>query len=154
MESPEPRVYYEQLAPDYLTAAWEAFRDACDPRVIYRHLGGEDAQTDTLGLQTVAHRSQVASLRNTVIYSAMACEAAANDFLAETTGAAKELFDALDRLPTVKKLLAGPQAVLRKPLFAAGSEPLQSVDALFKRRNDLVHPRARTLDITGEDSYA
>ena len=78
---------------------------------------------DALGLQTVAHRSQVASLRNAVIYSAMACEAAANDFLAETTGAATELFEALDRLPTVKKLLAGPQAVLARNRRSGRSVP-------------------------------
>ena len=88
MESRQRRLYREQLAPDYLTAAWEAFRDAGDPRVIYRHLGGENTQMDALGLQTVAHRSQVASLRNAVIYSAMACEAAANDFLDHMAGRA------------------------------------------------------------------
>jgi hypothetical protein len=78
-------------------------------------------------------------LRSSVLYSALAAEAFANEFLNDVLNPADA--EAVDRLPTPEKLLLGPRMASIPSPLSRGSEPAQTISKLFAVRNALVHPR-------------
>jgi hypothetical protein len=78
-------------------------------------------------------------LRLAVLFAAFSAEAFSNAFLAFALDdtAAK----ALDRKPTTDKFILGPGALAEPPRLALGVAPLQTVSALFRERDRIVHAR-------------
>ena len=74
-----------------------------------------------------------------MLFSAIAAEAYANEFIAATLSTADA--EAADRLVTVDKLLLAPRLAGLHTPFERGAEPIQSLSRLFRARNALVHPR-------------
>lgn len=94
-----------------------------------------------------AYNRRLSFLRNTVLFSALAAEAYANEFLSEILSTASA--HAVDRLRTPDKLLLGPAlAGLVSPL-TRGQEPHQELVRISNVRNKLVHPR-----LSGPSAYA
>jgi hypothetical protein len=131
-------------AEAYLTQAAEALRSAGDPRFLwYSDIPQRYGEKSILGpLQQAgdAGNRRLRALRSSVIFAALTVEAYANDFLDEVLCAADA--NAIDRLPTLEKLLLGPNLAGFAPPFVRGSEPLQTVKKLFEVRNGLVHARS------------
>jgi hypothetical protein len=128
-------------AESYLEQAIDSLRSAGDPGALWSDAGSMYAG----GLLEHAARGNDAGnrrlrfLRASVIFAALAAEAYANGFLAEHLTEAE--VEAVDRLPTIDKLLTGPKhAGLESPLDP-GREPVQTLRELFHSRNRLVHPR-------------
>jgi hypothetical protein len=137
----------EELAGTYLGQALDALNDAGDPRRLY-------PDEAFLPERTIAHEAlarylgstaRVDASRTSVLFSALACEAYANRFIALSFG--KRDREALDRLPTPDKLLIAPRLASGSALFSVGTEPLQSILRLFQLRNLLVHPKARKVRV-------
>ena len=90
-----------------------------------------------------------------MLFSALSVEAYAN----ELGGLLLEAGDAkpIDRLPVVDKLLLTPQLAALPPVLDRGLEPLQSVAALIRTRDRLVHPKpsgglsTHVIDLEQED---
>lgn len=132
--------YTENAASEYLATAYEALSDAHDPIVVYKGLSEADDRPSP-GFHSVIAGRQLVPLRVCIVFTAFACEAAANEFLAARLLPTSPVFKMLDRRDTIEKLHAGTEIVLGAPLFDPGREPLQSVRELFRVRNDLVHAR-------------
>lgn len=146
--SSQSGAYFEQSA-DALTQAGSPNSLWVDAPEYYNGSLLEGAQR-----RMTASNRRIGFLRSSVLFSALAAEAYANEFLAETL-TTKDA-DAADRLATPDKLLLGPNlAGLLSPL-ERGCEPFQSIAQLFSVRNQLVHPRrdgpsAWVMDITDDD---
>ena len=80
-------------------------------------------------------------LRSTVLFSALATEAFANELLDELLSAADAA--ALDKLPTPEKLIFATRAATGTSPLSRGAQPMQDLIELFKTRNRLVHPRPK-----------
>jgi hypothetical protein len=125
----------------YFGEAVEALRSAGDPRIIWGdtddfHRGSIFEPHQRVG---DAAQRRLWRLRTSVLFAALAAEAYANEVLAEILVPSDAA--ALDRLPTVEKLMLGPKvAGLESPLDR-GREPMQTVRRLFSTRDALVHPR-------------
>lgn len=125
----------------YFEEAVEALRSAGDPRILWRAVGDHYKGSILEPHQRAGDAAQrrLWQLRSSVLFSALAAEAYANEILAELVAPADA--QALDRLPTVEKLLLGPRvAGLESPLDRS-REPIQTIRQLFKTRDLLVHPR-------------
>ena len=88
-----------------------------------------------------AGNRRLARLKASVIFSALAAEAYANEFLTATCAAADAA--AVDRLPTSEKVLLAPRLSGSTSVLERGKEPHQTISRLFKVRNLLVHPTAQ-----------
>lgn len=86
-----------------------------------------------------ARNARLRYLRASVLFSALAAEALANEFLAASLR--RREIGALDRLRTPDKLLLGPRLCGQEDVLRSGGEPHASLVALFKVRNELVHPK-------------
>ena len=130
-------------AEAYLTQAAEALRSAGDPRFLWysdipdRY--GEDSVLGPAQQASDAGNRRLRALRSAVIFTALAVEAYANDFLSEVLVPAD--VDVLERLPTLEKLLLGPRLANLDSAFDRGAEPIQTIKKLFEVRNGLVHAR-------------
>lgn len=78
-------------------------------------------------------------LRTSILFSALSAEAFANELLDELLMASDAA--AMDKLPTPDKLLLGIRAAGLEPPLARDAEPFQSLVALLRTRNRLVHSR-------------
>jgi hypothetical protein len=86
-----------------------------------------------------AHNRRLRMLRNVVLFSALAAEAGANEFLAATLSRADAA--AADRLQTVEKFVLGPRLAGHPAVLRRGAEPTGRLVALFKARDRLVHSK-------------
>jgi hypothetical protein len=124
-----------------LTQAAEALTSAGDSGVLWIELPDYYIGSIIEPLQraaTAANR-RLSLLRNSVLFSALAAEAYANEFLWAVVSEADA--ESADRLATADKLLLGPRlAGLSTPLDRA-HDPLQAIIRLCKARNALVHPK-------------
>jgi hypothetical protein len=93
----------------------------------------------------MAASKRIEFARTSILFSALSAEAYANQFLAEyvQTRDAK----ALDRLPFPDKLLIAPRVAFGRTLLDRGREPMQTIDALYRLRTQLVHPRPRKVHV-------
>jgi hypothetical protein len=125
--------------------------DASNPRVLWvdapEYYGGSRLEHAQRTL--TAHNRRLTLLRSSVLFSALAAEAYANEFLAAVlTGS--DIASA-DRLATPDKLLLGPRLAGAEPPLARGEEPFQTITRLFRVRNALVHPRPDGVSAYVED---
>jgi hypothetical protein len=143
----EFEIRHEELAAQYLRQALDALRDAGDPDRLYppRARAAERTVADEALARYIGASRRLDFSRNSVLFSALACEAYANRFLSLALNARTAA--AIDRLSTVDKLLVGTQLVKGTPVFDRGAEPLQTVSDLFKLRNHLVHPKRRRVSV-------
>jgi hypothetical protein len=108
--------------------------------------------------QTVAAwNRRLTFARTSVLFSALAAEAAANFYIAAALVPADA--EALESLSTPRKLLIAPQVGGHGRVFRSGEEPMGRMTRLFKLRNALVHPKVGAIAlrgdrITGKDGYA
>lgn len=82
-----------------------------------------------------------------VVFSALAVEAFANDFLISNMG--KKEFDMLDKLEIKGKILIGTKLITQKE-FPMDKEAYSKLSKLISLRNKLVH--AKTIDSDAESS--
>jgi hypothetical protein len=119
----------------------DALRDSASSDRLYREVS--DLHKDSLleGLQhgLNALNARMRYLRSSVLFSAMAAEAYANEFLAAFLSA-KDL-EAVDRLRSSDKLLLGPRLCREQDVLERGAEPHASLTALFDTRNRLIHAK-------------
>lgn len=126
----------------YFDQAVEALRASGDPNVLWAdaddfHRGSpifEQPQRQADALQR-----RLWLLRSSVLFAAVCAEAYANEFSAEVLSASDA--KTLDRLPTVDKILLSPRLGGKESSVERGSEPVQTIQTLFKVRDALVHPR-------------
>ncbi|MEC5386728.1 hypothetical protein VVD49_13420 [Uliginosibacterium sp. H3] len=85
----------------------------------------------------VTHRDQAAV--KTIVFAAMACEAAIYDIAAIHLGDESALV--LDKLDPIGKWLVAPQLICGKPLRSDGPA-INSLRTLFPARNELVHAKS------------
>ncbi len=140
----------------YFEQAVEALRSAGDPHLLWGepldwHKGTvfERPQRATDALQR-----RLWLLRDAGLFAALSAEAYANEVLSELLVPSDAA--AIDRLPTMEKLLLGPKLAGKEPALDRGTKLLQTIRALFKVRDALVHPRpgsptARFQYITDDD---
>jgi hypothetical protein len=132
------------LADTYLLHALDEFRSAGSAEMLYREQPPWYSGDSILGpIQQRADAlfARLRHLRATVLFAALAAEGFANEFLASHLSG--RALAAADRLPTTDKLIMGPTLAGLEPPIAYGREPGQSLTALFRARNDLVHPLVR-----------
>lgn len=127
-------------AEGYLAQAAEALTSAGDPSALWpseprQFLGEGVLGSAQRGLDAANRRLR--ALRSSVIFSALAMEAYANDFLSDVLPAAD--MKAIERLATLDKLLLGPRLAGMQSSLERGAEPAQTIKALFRVRNNLVH---------------
>jgi hypothetical protein len=60
---------------------------------------------------------------------------------------AKKDIEAIDHLPTAEKFVLSPRLILGEAVFGRGREPIQRIRALFKLRDQLVHPKVRRVRV-------
>jgi hypothetical protein len=141
-------IYLEDnTAGAYLTQARAALLDCAKPRKLYGSWR-EPADVDKgerLGHHLLAQARQLDFARTSILFSALSAEAYINGFLWRQLSTAD--FEAVERLPTDEKYVLGPELALQERLFDRGAEPAQSIDALFKLRHDLVHPKGKQIEV-------
>jgi len=125
----------------YLTQAAEALTAAGDPLALW--IDTPDYYTSSVlepfqRIGTAMNR-RLSLLRGSVLFSAFAAEAFANEFLSSVLSPADA--EAADRLATPDKLLLGPRLAGLESSLDRGREPLQRIIQLNQVRNALVHPR-------------
>jgi len=142
-ELPERR--YRTLAGVYLQQSLDAFRAAgsSDGLYIFSHaklyLGWPDHHDSKAGLlESGALKQQTEHCRTSILFSALSCEAYVNEYLKHCLGGRD--FDAIDRLPTLEKLVIGCR-LAGGPIYERGQGDGQTIASLFELRNKLVHPR-------------
>jgi hypothetical protein len=148
---PKLHFYFETMAGTHLADAVRALRDAGSADALYesalRATDPADIPYDEYQLATdIAEGERVTYSRRALLFAAFAAEAYANDVLYEAWNGKNR--DALERLSTVDKYallptLAGAPATLRRD-----REPLQTVRWLFQRRDELVHAKPQSRDLT------
>ncbi len=131
------------LADDYFQQALDALRDAASADALWRrelppHYG-QDSILGPIQQRMTAVNERMTSLRASVLFSALAVEATANQFLAIVLSPAD--VKTVDRLPTLDKLLIGPRLAGVETPFERGRDPMQTLKRLFDARNALVHPK-------------
>jgi hypothetical protein len=130
------------VAGVYLEQALDALRDSSSADRLYGELDPWHRDAEILGpvqSKMDAVNRRLRFLRSAVLFSAIAAEAYANEFIAATLSSAEA--EAADRLATVDKLLLAPRLAGLESPFERGAEPIQSLARLFRARNALVHPR-------------
>lgn len=103
-----------------------------------------------------APQRRLAFCRDGTLWAALAAEAYVNQFLYE---ADKKTFDQLEdqKAPTIGKsgdgrpgkYVEGVECALGRSLFDRRRDPIQTLAALFKLRDRLVHPKTRTVKLGG-----
>ena len=141
---PAPPRRPRTLAADYLTEAVDALRSACSPAALYDSLilAAAPRATEESWFLLAANQAlerRVRFSRNAMLFSAFAAEAYINEFI--TQHSAGQDLAILDRLATVEKYVFAPRLLLGRSLFPRDQEPLQSLRALFRQRDVLVHPK-------------
>jgi hypothetical protein len=126
----------------YFDQAVEALRSSGDPDVLWAeasdfHRGSLIFEQPQRRVDALQRRLWL--LRSTVLFTAVCAEAYANEFIAELLSSSDA--KAVDRMSTVDKILLSPRLGGKESSVARGSEPLQTIQALFKVRDALVHPR-------------
>jgi hypothetical protein len=136
---------HRTLAGVYLRQALDAFRAAGSSDGLYvgsiapMARGWASDDDAKLGvLHGEALHQQQEHCRTAILFAALACEAYVNEYLQERLGDAD--FKAVDRLPTLEKLVVGCRLV-DGPQFQRGEGDGQVVGELFRLRHKLVHPR-------------
>jgi hypothetical protein len=128
------------LAGSYLLHALGEFRNAGSAEALYRELAPWHTDNDILTpiQRSISARDlRLQHLRATVLFTALAAEGYANEFLANfLSGRALE---GADRLSTVDKFVLGPRLAGLESPIEYGSEPGPALVELFKTRNELVH---------------
>jgi len=104
------------------------------------------ARIQVLG-ESLARGRRVQRSRSSVLYSILAAEAYANQYL--QWHLSREEFSAADRLPTFDKFLLGPRLVRGNALLKRGAEPAQTLRDLLALRSKLVHPKVPTGENVG-----
>lgn len=136
---------HSSLAGTSLLHALDEFRNAGSAEALYREQAPWYSPTSILTpmqQSSDARLRRLRHLRATVLFAALGAEGYANEFLASHLSG-REL-EGADRLTTVDKFVLGPKlAGLTSPI-AYDRERGQSLSALFKARNTLVHPPTRT----------
>lgn len=130
------------VAGVYLEQSLEALRDSSSPDTLYDEVNPWHRGSRVFGptqKKLDAANRRLRFLRASVLFSAIATEAYANEFIAATLTPADA--DAVDRLAAVDKLLLAPRLAGLASPFDRGQEPIQSLARLFRARNALVHPR-------------
>jgi hypothetical protein len=155
-----PLAKMPSVAGVYLEQSLDALRDSSSPDALYVELAPWYEGSTILGpiqAKMEAANRRIKFLRASVLFAAIAAEAYANEFAAATL--APSDVAAIDRLPTVDKLLIAPRlAGLVSPLDR-GREPIQTLARLVRARNLLAHPRpgqtgAYVLTTSDEDQLA
>jgi hypothetical protein len=129
------------MAGVLLEQALEALQDSACPRALKRPVPSMLSRMpfDRERQERSAHNRRIRLLRESVLFSAFACEAYANEWLSASFANSDR--DALDRLPTVEKLLLTPPIAGHAAVLSRSSEPYQTLARLFKARNQLAHPK-------------
>jgi hypothetical protein len=143
-------VYFEdKTAGAYLTQARAALLDCGRANKLYGRWRDhpEVAAQERLRAHVLAQGKQLEFARTSILFSALAAEAYINRFL--EAGLPPADFEAVEKLGTADKYVLGPELVLGHRLFERGAEPAQSIDALFKLRHKLVHPKGRRVKFDG-----
>lgn len=117
----------------------DELHDAGNPAVLYPHGGGPREDTGGALLNLMAFHNRVTHCRTSALFSALAAESYINEFLG-VHFKGKDL-EAVDRFTPVNKYVLGTRLALGKPMFRRGDEPMQTIAALFKLRDKLVHPK-------------
>jgi hypothetical protein len=133
------------LATAYLTQAVEALRNSLSSDTLYdssfRATSREERTEHWTYVATgMAHLKRTTFVQTAMLFSALAAEAYANEFVREHFPNPQALM-AVDQWKTLDKLVLAPRLALGEPVFERGQEPIQTVARLFKRRNALVHPK-------------
>jgi hypothetical protein len=133
------------LATAYLTQAVDALRDSLSSDTLYTTSFRAASRTERVEswiyvATGMAHLRRTAFVRTTMLFSALAAEAYANEFVREHFPNRQELM-AVDRWKTVDKFVLAPRLALGEAVLERGHEPIQTVARLFKRRDALVHPK-------------
>jgi hypothetical protein len=141
------------LVGTYLVEAAEFLRrssgpETFDPKAatVARQLESTPHDSETVALrrsleafQVMAAIERVGLSRTSMLHSAFAAEAAANEFIANKCSSSDR--DAIDRLSTPDKFSIAPRLALGRDLFPRDTEPMTSIREMFVRRNELVHPK-------------
>lgn len=145
------------LAGSYLLHALGEFRSAGSAEALYRELPpwySDDGILTPLQRTASAMDLRLQHLRATVLFTALAAEGYANEFLAAFLSG--RALKGADRLPTVDKFVLGPGLAGRESPIDYGSEPGLSLVALFKTRNSLVHtspqPGVYAIELDADDT--
>lgn len=145
------------LAGSYLLHALGEFRNAGSAETLYRELPpwySDEGILTPLQRNVSALDLRLQHLRATVLFTALAAEGYANEFLAAFLSG--QALRGADRLPTVDKFVLGPGLAGLKSPIEYGSEPGQSLVALFKARNALVHtslePGIYAIELEADDT--
>jgi hypothetical protein len=128
----------------YLIRALDEFHRAGNAPDLWMPV--DDFHFDTIfkGAQEVltAKNRRLQFLRTSMLFSAIAAEAFANEFVDDTLG--RNMAGTLDKLSTVDKLIVGAQLVAgnASPLDK-GRQPMQDIAGLATTRDRLVHPKEK-----------
>jgi hypothetical protein len=132
------------LGGSYLFEALDAIRDAGSSDMLYtsavRAAAGRAREPGwVLTAQHDAAEQRIRFSRNAMLFAAFAAEAYINEFIAaHFTG---KDYEAVEKLSTVDKYVLAPRTALGRDLFPRDREPAQTLRALFKQRDVLVHPK-------------
>ena len=129
---------YLSQAVDQLRASGSA--DTLYPRLTVPTTGSAKQRAMFLAAVSIgARRRRVEFARSAILYSMLAAEAYANQYLQwHLTGSE---FNAVDRLPTLDKYVLGPRIVGSSESLSRGAEPAQTLGRLLELRTRLVHPK-------------
>lgn len=131
---------HASLAGSYLLHALGEFRSAGSADALYRELAPwypDDGILTPIQRSISARDLRLQHLRATVLFTALAAEGYANEFLA--TFLSGRALEGADRLSTVDKFVLGPRLAGLESPIEYGREPGPALVELFKTRNELVH---------------
>ncbi len=129
------------MASAFLEQALEALRDSASSDALYVETPDyyDGSMLRPLQRRLTAHNRRLRFLRNSVLFSAISAEAAANEFIFACLNVADRAD--LDRLPTIEKLVEAPRRAGYAGELKRGAAPLQTLKGLSKARDRLVHPK-------------
>lgn len=152
--------YERELADDLLGQAFSSFLEigqqhAAPPPYpdIAPAADVKDLAVATFMYRNSLLRARLSHARNTVLFAAIAVEAAANYYAAARLNEGERA--AVDHLTAPDKLLLTPRLAGRGDLFAADRAPFGSLRQLFKLRNRVVHPKVGEQSVVqlGSDDF-
>jgi hypothetical protein len=146
----------------YLSRALDEFYRASNPPDLWIEEDPFLAGSLLAGAQMTmtAQNRRLQALRTSVLFSAVAVEAFANEFAYEALGApTARMIDNLgpaDKIETAVRLATGDDSILDR-----GRQPMQTIVSLVKTRNRLVHPKptnglaawTQAVEETDEDTF-
>jgi hypothetical protein len=129
------------LSSLYMSQAVEAFGESGDGPTLYGHMYGKSDLDPTESALAVIEgdRCRTVSRLQTVLFTALATESYANEFLAARLS--RKDFEVVDRMSPVNKLVVGTGVENEKAIFQRGRAPIPKLVKLFKLRDRLVHPK-------------